>query len=436
MRLIHPVLIPGLLLLAAITFSGCSKVEGKKNNEALTLQNGVLMRGDKPAEARCIEAPGIAKVGTPYETYAMALHRAADVGANCVCTELDGFSLDGSSLDEGAVKAARALLRDATQRHMALVFRVFSASASTEAAFRTNAVKTAAKAFAERPEAIYVIEGSGAKQLTAQFKELAPKVLVASPAGGDLALIDSSTPHDASAKPPFLHFGSLPMDRVAQPHFVLPDADRSYADLDAALADPIESQPWTPDNSVLSEEERNEGWIALFDGKTFNGWTITGANQNGWKINDGVIEWAEDGGGVVRSRDRYDNFILRLDWKIDAGGNSGVFVRAPRASRASRIGMEVQIEGDYGEPPDTTSTGSLYSQQPPLLAAQKPNGEWNSYEITLDGPRIKVVLNGQVVQDLDTTTHPDLKLRLRRGFIGLQDHHNHAAFRNIRIKPL
>ncbi len=435
MRLVRQIHILTLVCTVAV-LSGCSKEEAKKNNEALSLQEGALMRGDKPAEVKCVEAPGIARVGTPYDTYAGALHRAADVGANCVCTELDGFSLDGSSLDEGAVMAARALLRDATQRHMAMVFRIFSASASTEAAFRSNAVKTAAKAFAERPEAIYVIDGAGAKQLALQFKELAPKVLVASPAGGDFTLIDSSSPHDAAAKPPFLHFGSLPVDRVAQPHFALPATDQSYADLDAALADPIESQPWTPDNSVLSEEERNEGWIALFDGKTFDGWTITGTNKNGWKINDGVIEWSEDGGGVVRSRDRYDNFILRLDWKIDAGGNSGVFVRAPRTARASRIGMEVQIEGDHGEPPDNTSTGSLYSQQPPLLAAQNPNGEWNTYEITLDGPKIKVVLNGQVVQDLDTDTHADLKLRLRRGFIGLQDHHNHAAFRNIRIKPL
>jgi hypothetical protein len=226
-------------------------------------------------------------------------------------------------------------------------------------------------------------------------------------------------------------------DTLAQvSHYILPDAPETYPKLDEILRDPFEIQPFTPDNSSLSEQERADGWTALFDGKTLNGWMLTGINKNGWKVTDGVIEWAEDGGGLIRSRDRYENFILKVDWKIDAGGNSGIMLRAPRTGRSSRIGMEVQIEGDYGEPIANDSTGAIYVQLPPLVAAQKPNGEWNTYEITLNGPQLKVVLNGQVVQDQNLDTNPEMVLRLKRGFIALQDHHNHVCFRNMKLKKL
>jgi hypothetical protein len=92
--------------------------------------------------------------------------------------------------------------------------------------------------------------------------------------------------------------------------------------------------------------------------------------------------------------------------------------------------------GDHGQPVTTTSTGSIYDVRQPLLDATRPEGEWNEVEITLDGPRMTVLLNGLTVQNVDLDSDPELSRRLRSGFIGLQDHGNPVAFRNLRIKPL
>jgi hypothetical protein len=216
----------------------------------------------------------------------------------------------------------------------------------------------------------------------------------------------------------------------------MPATDEARAALDAALADPAESKPWTPVNSVLTEQERAEGWIALFDGKSLDGWWIIGKNKQGFAVNDGAIEWKALGGAGVYTRNRYDNFVLRLEWKILKNGNSGIYLRAPRANRQSKIGMEFQLMGDAGTPCTPETTGAVYDVVPPLVNAGKAPGEWNTLEITLNGPLMKAVLNGQTVQDLNLDQDEELKPRLRRGFIGLQDHAAYAAFRNIRIKKL
>ena len=127
---------------------------------------------------------------------------------------------------------------------------------------------------------------------------------------------------------------------------------------------------------------------------------------------------------------------LCLEWKIEEGGNSGIFLRAPRAARCSRIGMEFQLRGDHGREPTDDSTGAIYDVLAPVVNAGRPAGEWNEVEILLDGTYLKATLNGQIVHDIDFHDHPGLQFRLRRGFIGLQDHGNYVAFRNIRLLRL
>lgn len=421
-----------VLLCGTLLLSGCGKTE--KEDDVFTLEDGILYRGDTVWRIQSIESPFAAAVGTPYEVLAKSFHRTAEVGGNTLCVDFMGIAPDGKTILPECIKAVSGVIHEATERYMGTLCRIFVPGFPADPELRVNAARAAAEAFKNMTQAVYLIDGPAAARAAAEFSRVAPSLLVASPAGSAITLVTSE---EAAMKNPLsLYAGKASPHLAGLPHFVLPDLPETYTALDAASADPIESQPWTPDNSVLSEQERADGWIALFDGKTLNGWTLTGMNKNGWKVKEGVLEWAEDKGGLVRTRDRYENFILKLDWKIDAGGNSGVMLRAPRAGRASRIGMEIQIEGDYGEPIANDSTGAVYVQSPPLVAAQKPNGEWNSYEITLNGPMLKVVLNGQVVQDLNLDTHPDLCLRLTRGFIALQDHHNHVCFRNVRLKPL
>jgi len=161
-----------------------------------------------------------------------------------------------------------------------------------------------------------------------------------------------------------------------------------------------------------------------------------GRNKEGFHVKDGAIEWARPGGTMLMTRERYDNFILRLEWRIIKGGNSGLSLRIPRTNRHSKIGMEFQLQGDHGREPEAHITGAIYDVVAPLVNAGKPAMEWNSLEIMLDGPKLKAALNGEVVQDLNLDDNEELRYRLRRGFIGLQDHGRYVAFRNIRIKKL
>ncbi|MFP6616396.1 MAG: DUF1080 domain-containing protein, partial [Candidatus Hydrogenedentota bacterium] len=153
--------------------------------------------------------------------------------------------------------------------------------------------------------------------------------------------------------------------------------------------------------------------------------------------NHGGISWNGYGGDRVISRKRYDNFILRLEWKLYRhGGNSGVFIRAPRDNRESAMGMEIQIFGDPGEEPNKNSSGAIYDVLPATSNPSNSIGTWNQYEIVADGPQIRVTLNGVVVQDVNMDDDEILVHRMRNGFIKLQDHGNRVTFRHIRIKEL
>ena len=137
------------------------------------------------------------------------------------------------------------------------------------------------------------------------------------------------------------------------------------------------------------------------------------------------------------SKHSFNDFVLRLDWKVDEPGfNAGLFLRAPRENRRSRMGFEVQMMGDHGNPPCDECTGAIYDVVAPTSNPSKPAGEWNSYEITAQGSRVIVVLNGVKVQDIDFNDFEALRYRKRSGYIGLQDHTNPCAYRNVRIKPL
>jgi len=199
---------------------------------------------------------------------------------------------------------------------------------------------------------------------------------------------------------------------------------------------------WSAGRGGVSELERREGFAPLFNGKDLSGWVVP---DDTWAVKDGVIVCSGKPGGWLRSARQYANFILRGEYKISPKGNSGVFVRAPIVGRASRIGMEMQILDDYGKAPNKNSTGSIYDVIAPAKNMSKPAGEWNSFEITCNGRWVRFVLNGEKVVHVNLDdpainarlpeTHKLYK-RLRRGYIGLQNHSSHVEFRNLRIKEL
>ena len=137
-------------------------------------------------------------------------------------------------------------------------------------------------------------------------------------------------------------------------------------------------------------------------------------------------------GGDLRSKADFEDFDLRLDFKIARMANSGVFLRAKRDdSNPAYSGCEIQILDDYDwekEKHETLKewqfTGSLYGSVPPgARDALRPVGEWNTYEIRYRGTRLAVALNGRALYDVDVTKvagDPPFASRAKEGFVGLQ----------------
>jgi hypothetical protein len=151
-------------------------------------------------------------------------------------------------------------------------------------------------------------------------------------------------------------------------------------------------------------------------------------------------------------KENYGDFILKLDFKLNPGTNSGVFFRTADTDNPVQTGIEVQIRDDYGKTPiDKNFCGSIYDIQEVSENRVKKPGEWNQLEMTCKGTFIEVSLNKKKVIDIDlsewedagknpdgtknkfNTAYKDMPLK---GKIGFQDHGGKVWYRNIRITKL
>ncbi|GAB2845846.1 ThuA domain-containing protein [Lentzea nigeriaca] len=176
------------------------------------------------------------------------------------------------------------------------------------------------------------------------------------------------------------------------------------------------------------------GYTTLFDGST-TGWSQAG--PGGFTNSDATLTSSGGMGLYWYSAKQFTSYSLKLDWKMAGDDNSGVFLGFPPSNdpwSAVRNGYEVQI--DATDTPDGT-TGAVYRVQAANSArdaALNPPGEWNDFELLVEGERLRVYLNGVLVNDF-TNTDPARSLA---GHIGLQNHgsSDNVSFRNIRVKEL
>jgi hypothetical protein len=193
-----------------------------------------------------------------------------------------------------------------------------------------------------------------------------------------------------------------------------------------------------------------KGFVPLFDGKTLNGWTLVEKRDSGrgYIVENGLLVCPADGGGNLLTEREFANFIFRLEFRMEPGGNNGVGIRAPLSGDIAYSGMEIQIldhdhERYRGRLKPTQYHGAIYGVFPARTGALKPAGEWNKEEITANGRRVRVKLNGTVIvdADLDSVTDPAVLKRhpgLARasGRIGFLGHGTRVEFRNLRVKEL
>ena len=191
-----------------------------------------------------------------------------------------------------------------------------------------------------------------------------------------------------------------------------------------------------------------EGFVQLFDGTTLDGWQ--GA-VDGYEAVNGEIRSKPGVGGNLLTAGEYGDFELRFEFRLTPGANNGLAVRVPPQGDAAFQGIELQILDDghekYKDIKPWQAHGSIYG----VVAAErgtclKPVGEWNTEEVTVQGTRIKVVVNGKTIVDADTAPFrdgqptPDGKahpgLARTKGHLGFAGHHDEVHFRNIRLNDL
>ncbi|ACU04873.1 family 16 glycoside hydrolase [Pedobacter heparinus] len=200
----------------------------------------------------------------------------------------------------------------------------------------------------------------------------------------------------------------------------------------------------------LSAQEKKEGYKVLFDGTNMHNWT---GNTTDYIIEDGNISIrprpGKGSGGNLFTKEEFSDFIFRFEFQLTPGANNGLGIRAPLTGDAAYQGMELQILDNeapmYKNLHVYQYHGSVYGTIPAKRGFLKPVGEWNYEEVVVNGPKIKVILNGTVILDGDITDarkngaadgkpHPGL-LR-ESGHIGFLGHGSPVQFKNIRIKDL
>ena len=200
----------------------------------------------------------------------------------------------------------------------------------------------------------------------------------------------------------------------------------------------------------VSEAEKSEGFVPMFNGFNLTGWI---GNLQDYFAKDGMIicDPSNGGHGNLYTEKEYSDFVIRFEFQLTPAANNGLGIRAPLEGDAAYVGMELQIlDNDaevYKDLHEYQYHGSVYGVIPAKRGYLKPVGEWNYQEVIAKGNRITITLNGTVILDgdiadasknftstIDGNKHPGLSNK--EGHIGFLGHGSWVAFKNLRIKEL
>lgn len=212
-------------------------------------------------------------------------------------------------------------------------------------------------------------------------------------------------------------------------------------------------------------QKKEKGWIALFDGKTLNGWHNYGKTTTSpaWTVEDGAIFYnpskrvpGQRGSNDLVTDKEFENFHFKYDWKIAKNGNSGLifWVQEDTAKykQTYHTGPEMQVLDNDGHPDGKINkhrAANLYDLIAGKEGVVKPVGEWNTAEIVCNKGKMDFILNGETV--LSTTYGDDSWKQMIaaskfkqwpdfgtvfKGRFALQDHGNEVWYRNILIRKL
>ena len=211
-----------------------------------------------------------------------------------------------------------------------------------------------------------------------------------------------------------------------------------------------------PEAAMLTADEQRAGWRLLFDGESTAGWRgfKSASLPAGWQVEDSALTRVAEAGDIVTD-EVFRDFELTLEWKVAAGGNSGIMYRvseAPELKYVWESGPEMQVLDDARHPDGAkpeTSAGACYGLYPAPRGIVRPAGEWNQVRIVVQGKRVEHWLNGTRIVQYELGS-PDWEDRVGKskfasmprygrepaGHIALQDHGDWVVYRNIKIRVL
>lgn len=210
-------------------------------------------------------------------------------------------------------------------------------------------------------------------------------------------------------------------------------------------------------DNTLSKQEKKQGWILLFDGTTTKGWrSYKNLEADNWAVQRGELYCKVD--DVTKRADlitidQYENYEVKIDWKIAPKQNSGIIYMVTEENGASfESGPEYQLIDDLGYPAelkDKQLTGANYDMHAPSAKVSKPAGEYNHTKIIINKGHVEHWLNGTKIVDYQLWTPEWEQLKAsnkwkdvkaygmsKKGHIALQDHGGGVYFKNIKIKKL
>jgi hypothetical protein len=205
-------------------------------------------------------------------------------------------------------------------------------------------------------------------------------------------------------------------------------------------------------NSISAGVADTTKWRQLFNGKDLTGWKQVGPGSH--YVENGLIKSKGGMGLLVWQAEKFQNCIIRVVYAMrDSNSNSGVFIRIPTMPTEEWMpvnkGYEVQIDNapEKSGEDEYHYTGMLYSLTKPLAKTGKPGPQWNTMEITLDGPKTIVFLNGVKVTDFKEGDpvpakkfdfEPERGPRPLSGYMGIQNHSDADVvfFKEVSVKPL
>jgi len=192
--------------------------------------------------------------------------------------------------------------------------------------------------------------------------------------------------------------------------------------------------PPLPPKPDLAQVKFGES-ISLFNGTDLTGWKlIDPKHENGWSVEDGILMNRVEKGksfGNLRTEKEFEDFNLTLEVRTQERSNSGIYLRGI---------YEVQVMESFGKPVDSHHMGALYSRITPSVAAEKPIGEWQTFDITLVDRHLTVILNGTTIIDnqpvLGCTGGALTSDEFKPGPLYLQGDHTNVDYRNIQLRPV